>query len=255
MARLRIWNQALSGVEVAILHREFTQGRGARGGINRIMIQACDDWVSSSYSYSVTIKFQGTEGSSPYIPANPSALPTNGGHKWFDVDFVSQALIGDLYKVSLRTNDEDGYCMKRLIVANTHGSTWNVFDRKYFGDGVVLRANCDHSFMYISRDLPLLRCFDSAFELTLRTKRGIYDVKLHSCRQQGGGMDVVNMKNSLYLSMTGKKRDSNTYSSTLPIFLDHCMASGDINLDNLGTLSRRNVHMPPNKNRRFYSPI
>eukprot|EP01083_Nonionella_stella_P066826 176314_1 len=204
-----------------------------------IQITSCDGWSHSSYSNSLRVQVHGVRGSTPIFPLNRvSVLPVNGISMTFDVGVDKFEDSGQPYGIDLIVDDPDGYCIKDVSV---HFGTYTMeFGEEHFGNGLILSAKCDRSFVEIRGTVPLLPCFHQPLALYNNTPRGVNNVSVHTCNMQNAGIAFNDMSDSLYAVITGKKAYSNAYSSTEIMPLNHYVA-GSLNVQYLGVLVAANV--------------
>eukprot|EP01083_Nonionella_stella_P138663 421998_1 len=216
-----------------------------------IQITSCDGWSHSSYSNSLRVQVHGVRGSTPIFTLNQiSPLPINGSSMTFDVGIDKFEYSGQPYGIDLIMDDPDGYCIKDVSVHL--GTKTMEFGEEHFGNGIILSAQCDRSFVQIRETVPLLPCIHQPLELYNDTPRGIYTVSMHTCNMQNAGIAFNDMSDSLYAVITGKKPYSSAYSSTEMMSLDHYVA-GTLNVQYLGVLAAANVILSPGDGIAFVS--
>eukprot|EP01084_Bolivina_argentea_P236170 397190_1 len=120
-------------------------------------------------------------GASPWFFVNKlSALPKQGQSMDFGIYHLVPEEIGDLYSVVISVDDSYGYCIGAVTITIS-GNKYNFNSDDYFGHGILLGNKCDYSFKFLSSDLPLISCIDDFLELNTYSKRGIYEVDIHTC--------------------------------------------------------------------------
>eukprot|EP01084_Bolivina_argentea_P013484 25318_1 len=202
-----------------------------------ISVTACSEWDYGSTSNTLQIQLKGSNGSTPLVYVNDvSVLPINGKTSVYYVQMKYD--IGKLYSVWLSVQDSYGYCIQNLHV--NIGTKHYTFNHTYFGNGVILSSTCEYTFRSLASGIHLLPCFDVPFELGTFSSRGIYNLTLHTCANQGSGMSETDMVGNLYTVIMGKKGRETSYSTTETIYLDH-YAAGQFNIAQLGHLIAGNL--------------
>eukprot|EP01084_Bolivina_argentea_P168168 291703_1 len=83
-----------------------------------ITITACHNWDYASFSNSLQMQIKGVHGASQFFYVNKhSSLPTNGATKIFMINDIKRLSdIGELYSVILSMADNQGFCIKSLVI-------------------------------------------------------------------------------------------------------------------------------------------
>eukprot|EP01084_Bolivina_argentea_P164157 285431_1 len=231
----------------------------------QIEVTSCDGWDYGSISNSLQIQLKGNLGASKYFFVNKlSQLPMNGNISTFDIsqqDIPRSADVGDLYFVEIELDDSYGYCIKHLVVKIAE-EVYIFNENNYFGNGVIVAAECKYSYRYLGIDKPLISCTEDPFELSIFSKRGIYELDIHTCINDDSGMIVSNMKRNVYVTIMGKqigqKGGKSAYSTTSFSYLDHYVAGGGTGnqlVQNLGHLIAGNFILSDSSTNILYSNI
>lgn len=222
-----------------------------------IKVAACDDWQHESVSNALQIQLKGSNFPSQFFYVNQiDSLPVNGNNKTYEYSQeFSHSLsssIGELQSVVLAVADDFGYCVKGIEITLSE-TVYEFNSNDYFGSGVILSSKCDHSYRYLSNDLPLIPCKDNYLELFTYQTRGIYSLDLHSCIAEGSDMTAGNMKDNVFMTIMGKKTNGNNeYQTTDFQFLDH-FKPGIVTIDTLGHLIAGNVIIGSSEANAIYS--